>query len=212
MTRIFNKVKGVFSQHNSKRNRQRNSQLSFLTGIPMQCSLLNKLMEIHTMQKSLPDVMLSKFITEMDERNIGGGSINASRIINLIEKSNKELKQAFVSRLSRNSNRPNVGLEYALDNITNSNSNTTELTPMLEIPIVSKEDGVWAHYWGNEMHPLPECFTFPKNKILCSLWQSWHIPDVINKNCPYRLLTRKHVAHTTQGYKKYQICELLSKF
>ena len=82
------------------------------------------------------------------------------------------MKQAVVSRLSRHSNRSNVGLEYVLDHITNSNSNTTELTPMLEIPIVSKEYGVWAHYWGNEMHPLPECFTFPKNKTSISLWQS----------------------------------------
>ena len=111
------------------------------------------------------------------------------------------MKQAFVSRLSRNSNQSNVGLEYVLDNITNSNRNTTELTPMLEIPIVSRENGVWAHYWGNEMHPLPECFTFPKHKTLIGLWQSWHIPDVTNKIYPYILLTRKHVAHITHGYK-----------
>ena len=36
-----------------------------LTGIPIHCSLLNKLMELTEMQKALPEIMLQKFIQEL---------------------------------------------------------------------------------------------------------------------------------------------------
>ena len=41
-----------------------------LTGIPIHCSLLNKIMEIYEMQKALPEHMLKKFVEELDQRNI----------------------------------------------------------------------------------------------------------------------------------------------
>ena len=39
-----------------------------LTGIPIHCSLLNQLMELHVMQKALPDKMMDSIIKELDER------------------------------------------------------------------------------------------------------------------------------------------------
>ena len=52
-----------------------------LTGIPIHCSLLNKIMEIYEMQKALPEQMLKKFVEELDRRYMGNGSLNANGII-----------------------------------------------------------------------------------------------------------------------------------
>ena len=27
---------------------------------------------------------------------------------------------------------------------------------------ISKDDGVWAHYWDGHLHPIPRSFVFPK--------------------------------------------------
>jgi len=52
-----------------------------LTGIPIHCSLLNKLMEVHAMQKALADEILAKFVNELDERSMDAGTFNANCII-----------------------------------------------------------------------------------------------------------------------------------
>ena len=66
-----------------------------LTGIPIHCSMLNKLIEIHAMQRTLPDRMLALFIKELDERNIDGRD-NQNRLLNSIEKSNLESKRSLI--------------------------------------------------------------------------------------------------------------------
>ena len=66
-----------------------------LTGIPIHCSMLNKLMEIHTMQRKLPDAMMDLFIRELDERNMGGG-MNASRIVDAIQRSSEDIKNLLI--------------------------------------------------------------------------------------------------------------------
>ena len=55
-----------------------------ITRIPI-CSLLNRLMEVHIMRKNLPDQMMNMIIKELDKRNMGEGSFNASHIIQSIE-------------------------------------------------------------------------------------------------------------------------------
>ena len=49
-----------------------------ITGIPIHCSLLYRLMEVHRIQKKLPDQMMNM---EPDDSNMGGGSFNALHII-----------------------------------------------------------------------------------------------------------------------------------
>ena len=44
------------------------------------------------MRKMLPDQMMNMIIKEVDERNMGEGSFNASSIIQSSEKSNNDLK------------------------------------------------------------------------------------------------------------------------
>ena len=48
---------------------------SLLTGIPIHCSLLYRLMEVHEKQKALSDQMMSLIVKEFDERNMGNGHI-----------------------------------------------------------------------------------------------------------------------------------------
>ena len=47
------------------------------------------------MQNKLPDQMMNMMIKELDERNMGAGSYNASCIIQSIEKSNNDLKKSL---------------------------------------------------------------------------------------------------------------------
>ena len=47
-----------------------------LTGIPIHHSLVNRLMEVHTLQKTLPDKMMSLIVKELDDRNKGRGTFN----------------------------------------------------------------------------------------------------------------------------------------
>ena len=47
------------------------------------------------MQKVLTDQMMNLIIKELHERNMGNGSLHASRIIQSIEQSNKGLKQTY---------------------------------------------------------------------------------------------------------------------
>ena len=42
---------------------------------------------------------------------------------------------------------------------TNNNSQESEI----DVQLKGKDDGVWAHYWDGNLHPVPCTFTFAKN-------------------------------------------------
>ena len=67
--------------------------------------------------------------------------------------------------------------------------------------MISKDDGVWEHYWDSNLHPVPRTFTFSKNQTLLRLWLSWHLPDISKKVCPFKLLKVSDVEHIAQGPK-----------
>ena len=87
-----------------------------LTGISIYCSLFNRLLEVHTLQKMLPDKMMNPIEKEFHDRNMGQESFNASRIIHSSQESNIDLKISILQILSISSNRNNKNLQ----NITNA--------------------------------------------------------------------------------------------
>ena len=66
------------------------------------------LIEVHAMQTALPDQMINIIIEELDERNMGNGSFNLSRIIQSIQKSNTKLKKSLLHHLCGSSNTTNT--------------------------------------------------------------------------------------------------------
>ena len=68
-----------------------------------------------------------------------------------------------------------------------------------EVQLISKDDGVWAHYWDGHLHPIPSSFVFPKNQTLLRLWLSWHLPDISQKVCPFKLLKPNDVEYIPRG-------------
>ena len=67
-------------------------------------------MEVHKIQKMLPDQMMNMIIKELDERNMGECSFNASRIIQSIEKSNNDLKQSLIQHLGNSTANKSVNI------------------------------------------------------------------------------------------------------
>ena len=177
-----------------------------LTGIPIHCSLLNKIMEIYEMQKALPEEMLKRFVQELDQRNIGNGSVNANRIIERIEQSNQDLKESLLHHLGDPKPKEHDEALVINEAVLNSNGNdsssrTSEHRPA-SVPLLSSADGVWAHFWGGKVRALPYDFRFPKRQTLYSLWMNWHLPNISKKICPYKILRANDVGHICRGQNK----------
>ena len=180
-----------------------------LTGIPIHCSMLNKLMEIHTMQRALPDKMMGMFIKELDERNMGGG-MNASRILDAIAQSNEDLKKSLMEYVEKRTGVPNdesrssasSSLFHLAAQATMRDSDAELATEGTKPTLMSEKHGVWAHFWEGKVNCLPRYFTFPSNRTLLSLWHSWHLPDIKNRICPYKSLTSNDVDHLRRGSTK----------
>ena len=133
-----------------------------LTGIPIHCSLLNKIMEIYEMQKALPGEMLKRFVEELDQRNIGNGSLNANRIIESIQQSHMDLKESILEHLGdpkpRSQEEAMVINQAVLNSNDNGSSSGTPNNNPTTVPLLSSADGVWAHFWGGKLRALPNDF------------------------------------------------------
>ena len=80
-------------------------------------------------------------------------------------------------------------------------TDTLNTTPT-SIPLLSKADGVWAHFWDRKLQASPRDFRFPSRQALYGLWMNWHIPNISKKVCPYTVLRAKDVGHITRGQTK----------
>ena len=69
-----------------------------------------------------------------------------------------------------------------------------------DVQLISKDDGVWAHYLDGNLHPVPHTCIFSKNQTLLR-WLSWHLPDISHKVCPFKLLKVNDVEHIVEGPK-----------
>ena len=182
-----------------------------ITGIPMHCTLLNKIMEIHQKQTTLPEQIIGLLVQELDNRDMGNG-LNASRIMQSIEKSNADLKQSILQHI--NTSIPVINNDTQLRQLrqqtsTNTSRATPHIPPTIQenaVSLVNGATGVWSHFWNNTFNKLPRTFVFPKGKTLLSLWISWHIPDMNRKVCPYKYINLCDLAHVPRGKKR--LCDM----
>ena len=70
-----------------------------------------------------------------------------------------------------------------------------------EVQLISKDDGVWSHYWDGYLHRMPRSFVFPKKLTLLRSWLSWHLPDIAQKIWPYKLSKADNIEHIPRGFK-----------
>ena len=59
--------------------------------------------------------MMNLIVKGLDDRNMGQGTLNASHIIQSIQKSNIDLKQSLLQTLGRSSNRNNKNLQNIIN-------------------------------------------------------------------------------------------------
>ena len=159
------------------------------------------------MQTALPEKMVDFLVQELDDRIMGNG-VNASRIMQSIAQSNKDLKESILQHISTSpvSTNDEVHMNYL---VRNTVMNPTTYTPRRldelqenDITLISRETGVWSHFWNGDIHKIPRSFDFPKHKTLLSLWISWHLPDVTRKICPYKMLQCRDVNHISRGRQR----------
>ena len=115
-------------------------------------------MEVHTLQKVLRDKMMNLIVKELDERNMGQGPFNSSHIIQSIHESNINLKQSLLQTLGNSSNRNNKNLQDIINatvlNPEQSYSKNNSEESENDVQLMRKNDGVWAHDWDGNLHPL----------------------------------------------------------
>ena len=94
-------------------------------------------MKVHSMQKALPDKMMNMIVKELDDRNMGHGSFNASRIIQSIEQSNKDLKQSLLQYIGKTTN---TSTNNSLETIINSTVLNRGQTSIINVRIESENE------------------------------------------------------------------------
>ena len=119
--------------------------------------------------------MMNLIRNEFDERNVGNGSLKASRIMQSTQQSNTELKQSLLHHLFGSSNTTNTDSLQNIINQTILNPGSQTMTEsnngqQNKVHLISKDDGVWAHYWDGHLHPIPRSFVCSKNQTLLRLW------------------------------------------
>ena len=184
-----------------------------LTGIPIHCALLNKLLQIHDLQKKLPKEIMKKVVDELNTRNIGDPEILMSnkvlekmeimtqKVVDKLDKIDQMEKQSVPEYHESKIFELTTTAEDA--RLTASSNKTTG--PVCLFP----SQGIWQHYWGDCVRRVPETFQFPRSKTLLSLWTSWHIPDFKLKVCPWKYLEDKDFSHIPRGKTKYNEMRLI---
>ena len=180
------------------------------TGIPLHSTLLNKLIEIHELQITLPTDMMNKIKEELDRRCIGSASaVLESRVMSKFDEWTDKLDKKFDEKFKGQERLATT--EGNMFDLTTNNpdarltSDSTKSAPSLLFP----SEGVWAHYWDDKVRHVPRDFNFPHHYSMFSLWQSWHIPDFARKVCPWKYLENSDLEHIQRGKSKYNEMKLV---
>ena len=141
----------------------------FISGIPVHRALLNKLIEVYTMQKMLAHNITKTMIEELDKRHVGGSSyLITARMMKRIEEISKEITTVLQS--STTENEDERGEEW--DRVVVEDCfNTLSIQEKCKKPIlIFPEEGILSYFWGGQLQQVPEHFKFEKRKTLLSLW------------------------------------------
>ena len=174
-----------------------------LTGIPMNCVLLNKMDLMLKMQETLPGLCVSKLMEELDIRGFSGDTYVPNQLVKKVETLSDQLESVLNNERNRQKEQENVVRDDIIDQACFNKNIGTQRRSHSPILIYPKR-GIWSHFWGNRLRQVPEDFTFPKNKTLLSLWLSWHIPDIGRKVCPWRFLQYYDMEKIKRGVSKHR--------
>lgn len=179
------------------------------TGIPIHCEIMNKLLEVHKLQHDLPGVILADLKTEMNTRFVGDPATNlATRLMQKVDDIAKDiqnkLEQKFgVTVLNQESTPEARVLNEAVFRNNNIAPGTNE--PVLVFP----REGIWAHYWDQDVRSIPADFTFPRGLTLAQLWNAWHIPIPGTKVCGYKHIKPGDLYKVKRGMAKFRDMKLV---
>ena len=185
-----------------------------LTGIPIHCHMLNKLIEIHQMQKDLPKNVVDAIKSLLDDRMIGdAGSILARRVMERVDKVSEEISDELRTKYNMTgeevNNTNNNNMNLALMSRTmfrNSTAPPSENKPQLLFP----EEGIYVHFWDGAQRSVPKNFSFPRRMTLQTMWQNWHLPSISDKVSAYKHFKNADLMHIKpRGVSKYNDMRLI---
>ena len=136
-----------------------------LTGIPIHCSILNKLMEIHQMQKDLPSSMVAKFVEALDNRMIGdAGSILAKKVMDRVNEIGDDINKKVQSQFNDGSyNQGNTHTQQTQSIVARTMLREENATPSENEPrLLFPDEGIFVHFWNDRQRTVPKDFKFPK--------------------------------------------------
>ena len=208
------------------------------TGIPLHCSILNKLIEVHQLQKKLPGDIASLVKTEIHtamgkKKDTDKEKEQQNEVEQLKEELAKmsrllgeamETFKSFHKEADGTKKKTVVSVEYNTDNETitlESEADTDDANdadnalPASEL--AGKENkitkmktfGVWAHYWDGKIRKVPKTFQFPKGKPLLSVFLDWHLPNIDKKHPPLHALDSYDVANVNRGTQRLSELKLV---
>ena len=135
-----------------------------LTGIPIQCSILNKLYEMQKFNEGLPNKMLDLIIEKLDERMIGDpSSILARKVMERVDKIGDEIEKKFQTEY----NIGKAGGSILTGNENNSLLHRTMFREQGEPPsenepkLLFPDEGIFVHFWEGAQRSVPKNFRFP---------------------------------------------------
>ena len=111
---------------------------------------------------------MNMIIKELNDRHMVEGSHNASCIIQSIEKLNNDLKQSSIQHLGNPTANRNANISQRIINQIVLNPGLKLKTEPQEsdshdVKRITEIDGIWAHYWGGHLYPIPLSFFFSNN-------------------------------------------------
>lgn len=165
---------------------------------------MNKLLEVHKLQHDLPAIILEDLKKEMNSRFVGDPATNlASRLMEKVENIavdiQNKLEQKFGVTVLNQESTPEA--RVVNEAVFRNNS----VTPSANEPVlVFPREGIWAHYWGDDVRSVPANFTFPHGLTLSQLWNAWHIPSPGTKVCGYKHIKPGDLYKVRRGMAKFR--------
>ena len=202
------------------------------TGIPLHCSILNKLIEVsklqtqvYELQLKLPGEVAKAVKNELnkddsntsDDTDLGRLQKELKNMNNLMKKAldviaeqKKQLGEKHSNNVSFDGSQHSNDDTITLEDETSPEEAEPEENALPISAIANKENkvtkiksfGVWAHYWDGKIRKVPKTFEFPKGKPLLSVFLDWHLPNMDKKYPPLQSLDSFDVANVNRGTQR----------
>ena len=154
-------------------------------GIPPHVALLQEVQGLQRLILGLVDQFDERLTKQLDQRQINGGMLGETRMIDLIRQGTSDLRAA-VAAAGQNS--LHSGAELAIINggpgITGRDG-TTMIAPKR----------FTLHMYGGQFHVLPQTWRLPMSLGPLDLWMQWWLEDVRNDVPPLKILQGRDVYH-----------------